>query len=172
MLYASIRRRTGGRKSNVKAWMHGKKFHFLALLIKELHRIQFENASIRPGVGIYVILDFFVFAQICTELSRKCLIRASGNLPGIYLNRKFQFWFWFSTNCTMYTVYLLTCSSYSKQLLQNLRKNALSSGPINVFQILIQHFIHRLKSRTILYHIINSTTGKYCSVVFIWLVTL
>ena len=36
--------------------------------MNELRRIQFEKASIGKAVGIYIILDFFVFAQICTEL--------------------------------------------------------------------------------------------------------
>ena len=75
----------------------------------------------------------------------------------IYLNRNLQFGFWFSTNCTMYTVYLLTCSSYSKQLLQNswkrvimrfkITRNSLASLARCTVFMLIQHFIHRLKSQ-------------------------
>ena len=46
--------------------------------MNELLRIQFAKTCIGAAVGIYVILDFFVFAQICTERSRKCFMRPSG----------------------------------------------------------------------------------------------
>ena len=151
--------------------------------MNELRRIQFEKASIGKAVGIYNILDFFVFAQKCTELSRKCFMRASGNLPGIYLNSYFQFGFWFSTNCTMYTVYLLTCSSYSKQLLQNSWKmcnNALQNKSqfaciacsLKLSWCWFSSLSTDWKVRTILNSIINSTTGKYCSVALIWIISL
>ena len=47
-----------------KAWKDGKNFYFLAFLMNELRRSSFEKASIRPAVGIYVILDF----SICSNM--------------------------------------------------------------------------------------------------------
>ena len=164
-------------------WKHGKTFHFFAFLMKELRRIQFKKASIGPAVGIYVIPDFagcsnmhWTFHEILV-IYLKSTWTESSSLGLDFVQ---------TALCIQYIYWLVLCTPNSF-IFAKFVKNVLSSDTITRFKKLAIRLHHlrvalspywfsisstHWKVRTILNSIINNTTGKYCSVAFIWKVTL